>query len=130
MNLILLTAGPEGTARAGYSQIEALLFLLIGVLALLCALLFARFRIAASAVFWRPFRERTIIAKSGNRFYLYVEDEPPNPDGNDDHPKPDNPENPDGPDRSGLGNPATRPRVASAKPGRPETGRRERGRGH
>ncbi|MCW2943026.1 MAG: hypothetical protein JWN00_6011 [Actinomycetia bacterium] len=128
MNHILFAIGSNSTAPAGYDRGGAFLYLLVGVFALLCTLLLARFRITVSAVFRRPFRERTIIARTGGRFYLYPEGEPP-PDDPDDNQEKDDPEKPD-PDSPGTGKPVTKARVTPPKPRGRKTGREERVRGH
>jgi len=104
MNLYSFPIVAQATAPANYSKAGSFLFPFLGVLAVLCVLLSARFRKAGIAVFGRPFGERTVIAKSGKQFLLFPEGDPPDPDDGDDPGGPDGGDEP--PPSSGGASPA------------------------
>jgi hypothetical protein len=109
MQHAILILSAEKAASANYDRLSTFLFPLLSALALLCALLSARFRASVSAVFLHPLSERTVIAKSGKRFLVFAEketDDPDDPDDNEDQGEP----GPDSPPSSGQ------PEVGSAYP--------------
>jgi hypothetical protein len=127
VNQVLIASAKAATFAE--DRTSTVLLLLIGLFALLCALLFARFRIAVTAVFGRPFRERTMIARRDGKLVLYAEGDepPPNEDNNDDDDGPDEEPDPSPAPPSGRPLPWQPPTVRPTQKRTPNVGRRERG---